>query len=78
MLDLLVRYLAWRLVGAALTIIAGAAIVFIIMKSSPGDPALFVLGDFATPEAVSLPYAASAGRPGPGPALDVVGGPLQR
>lgn len=52
MLDL-ARYLAWRLVGAALTIIAGAAIVFVIMKASPGDPALFVLGDFATPEAVA-------------------------
>lgn len=52
MLDL-VNYLAWRLAGAMLTVVTGAVIVFVIMKASPGDPAIFVLGDYATPEAVA-------------------------
>ncbi len=48
-----VRYLVLRLGGAAATVLAGAVVVFIIMKAAPGDPALFVLGDFATPQSVA-------------------------
>ena len=37
----------------ALTVVVGAAVVFFLMKAAPGDPALTVLGDSASPEAVA-------------------------
>ena len=46
-------YIAGRLAGALATILVGALAVFCIMKLAPGDPALAVLGDSATPEAVA-------------------------
>jgi len=46
-------YLAGRLVGAVLTILAGALIVYVVMKAAPGDPALAVLGENARPDAVA-------------------------
>jgi peptide/nickel transport system permease protein len=33
--------------------VAGAAVVFFLMRAAPGDPALTVLGDNATPEAIA-------------------------
>jgi peptide/nickel transport system permease protein len=45
-------FIAKRLFGALATIAVGALIVFFVMKAAPGDPALAVLGDNATPEAV--------------------------
>jgi peptide/nickel transport system permease protein len=45
--------LAGRLVGAALTILVGALIVYVVIKAAPGDPALAVLGENARPEAVA-------------------------
>ena len=46
-------YIAGRLVGALATILVGALVVFFVMKAAPGDPALTVLGENATPEAVA-------------------------
>jgi peptide/nickel transport system permease protein len=48
-----VLYLAGRLAGAILTVLAGALIVYVVMKAAPGDPALAVLGENARPEAVA-------------------------
>jgi peptide/nickel transport system permease protein len=48
-----VLYVAKRLAGALATIVVGALIVFFVMKAVPGDPALAVLGENATPEAVA-------------------------
>jgi peptide/nickel transport system permease protein len=49
----LIKFLAMRVFLSLATIFAGAFIVFITMKAAPGDPAAFVLGDFATPAAVA-------------------------
>jgi len=49
-----VIYLAGRLAGAALTVLAGALVVYVVMKAAPGDPALAVLGENARPEAVAV------------------------
>ncbi len=46
-------HVAGRMAGAVLTVFAGALIVFVLIKTAPGDPALAVLGENATPEAVA-------------------------
>ncbi|HUK09267.1 MAG TPA: ABC transporter permease [Stellaceae bacterium] len=46
-------YLTGRLAGALLTLLAGALIVFVVIKAAPGDPALAVLGENARPELVA-------------------------
>jgi peptide/nickel transport system permease protein len=46
-------YIGGRLIGAVLTVLAGAVVVYVVMKAAPGDPALAVLGDNARPEAVA-------------------------
>lgn len=46
-------YIAGRFLGAMATIAVGALAVFFVMKAAPGDPALAVLGDSATPAAVA-------------------------
>ena len=47
------KYFLSRFLGACVTMLVGTFVVFIVMKAAPGDPALVVLGDFATPEAVA-------------------------
>jgi len=47
------KYFFSRLVGAIVTILVGSLLVFLVMKAAPGDPALAVLGDFATPESIA-------------------------
>lgn len=47
------KYFLSRFVGAIVTILVGSLLVFLVMKAAPGDPALVVLGDFATPEAIA-------------------------
>src|SRR3954464_2741003 len=47
------RYIAWRVASMLVTVFIGAAAVFFAMKAAPGDPALSVLGESATPEAVA-------------------------
>jgi len=49
----LLKFLSIRILLALSTIFAGAVIVFVTMKAAHGDPAAFVLGDFATPAAVA-------------------------
>ena len=46
-------YIAGRLAGAVLTVLAGAFVVYVVMKAAPGDPALAVLGENARPESVA-------------------------
>mgnify|MGYP003393271919 CR=1 FL=1 len=46
-------YIAGRLAGALVTIVVGALVVYLVMKAAPGDPALAVLGDSATPDTVA-------------------------
>jgi len=46
------KYFCSRLLGALATMFVGTLVVFYVMKAAPGDPALVVLGDFATPEAI--------------------------
>lgn len=47
------KYFLTRLGGALITMLVGTIVVFYVMKAAPGDPALVVLGDFATPETVA-------------------------
>ena len=47
------KYFLSRLLGALATIVVGSFLVFRVMKAAPGDPALTVLGDFATPETIA-------------------------
>ncbi|SMQ59069.1 peptide/nickel transport system permease protein [Devosia lucknowensis] len=46
-------YLARRIAGFAVTIFVAALIIFILLDLLPGDPARFILGINATPEAVA-------------------------
>jgi peptide/nickel transport system permease protein len=46
-------YVAGRLAGAVVTVLAGALVVFVLIRIGPGDPALAALGDSAVPEAVA-------------------------
>jgi peptide/nickel transport system permease protein len=54
----LTRYLALRVATALATILVGCVVVFLVMKAAPGDPALAVLGENATPAAVAAFRAA--------------------
>ncbi|RKF14172.1 ABC transporter permease [Roseovarius spongiae] len=47
------KYLLTRLAGSLVTMLIGTMVVFFVMKLAPGDPALVVLGDFATPESIA-------------------------
>src|SRR5258708_4580944 len=47
------RYMAARLAPSAATVIVGCIVVFLVMKAAPGDPALAILGENATPEAIA-------------------------
>lgn len=48
-----VKYFLSRLSGSLVTMLVGTIVVFLVMKAAPGDPALVVLGDFATDETVA-------------------------
>src|SRR4051812_20771091 len=47
------NHLLGRLVRAALTIFGAVSIVFLILRLTPGDPVLIILGDYATPELIA-------------------------
>ncbi|MCB1755434.1 MAG: ABC transporter permease [Gammaproteobacteria bacterium] len=47
------RYIGYRLIAAVPVIIGLTIIVFLIMALIPGDPALAILGSYATPENVA-------------------------
>lgn len=47
------KFFLTRLIGALITMFVGTVVVFYVMQLAPGDPALIVLGDFATPETIA-------------------------
>ncbi|WP_337875876.1 ABC transporter permease [Elioraea sp.] len=49
----MIGFVVRRLVAAAPTLIAVLTLVFVIVRIVPGDPALVILGDQATPEAIA-------------------------
>jgi len=49
----MIGFVARRLLAAIPTLIAVLTLVFIIVRIVPGDPALVILGDQATPEAIA-------------------------
>ncbi|MEI4263758.1 ABC transporter permease [Roseovarius sp. D0-M9] len=58
------KYFLTRLGGSLITMLVGTLVVFFVMKAAPGDPALVVLGDFATPETIAQ-FNADRGLDGP-------------
>ncbi|WP_019016088.1 ABC transporter permease [Elioraea tepidiphila] len=49
----MIGFVVRRLMAAAPTLIAVLTLVFVIVRIVPGDPALVILGDQATPEAIA-------------------------
>lgn len=49
----MLRYAALRIASAAPTLLLVALSVFVLMRVVPGDPALLILGDQATPESLA-------------------------
>ncbi|MCC7426673.1 MAG: ABC transporter permease [Alphaproteobacteria bacterium] len=49
----MIRFILRRLLAAAPTLLAVLTVVFLIVRVIPGDPALVILGDQATPEAIN-------------------------
>lgn len=49
----MIGFVVWRLLAAAPTLIAVLTLVFVIVRIVPGDPALVILGDQATAEAIA-------------------------
>ena len=49
----LLLYVARRLVWTIPTLLLVGLLVFVLMRLVPGDPALLILGDSATPEALA-------------------------
>ncbi len=47
------KYILKRLIGAVPTVLGVLTLVFILMRMVPGDPALLILGEWATPESVA-------------------------
>ncbi len=48
------RQIASRVVQALFTLVGALTILFLILRLTPGDPAEIMLGDYATPELVSV------------------------
>jgi ABC-type dipeptide/oligopeptide/nickel transport system permease component len=49
----MIRFIARRLLAAVPTLLAVLTLVFVIVRIVPGDPALVILGDQATPQALA-------------------------
>jgi peptide/nickel transport system permease protein len=49
----LLRFLAYRLVATLPVVLGVAVVVFLILRLAPGDPAVVLAGDTATPETVA-------------------------
>ena len=49
----MILYIVRRLLGAVPTLLAVLTLVFVIVRIVPGDPALVILGDQATPQALA-------------------------
>ncbi len=53
----MLRYLARCLVQMAITVIGMVTVVFFLIRMIPGDPAAYMLGDYATNEAIAALHA---------------------
>src|SRR5580765_6886863 len=53
----MIFYIARRLLAAIPTLLAVLTLVFLIVRVVPGDPAIAILGDRATPEGVAALHA---------------------
>ena len=49
----MLRYIAQRLISLSLTLVVASVIIFAVIEVIPGDPAAFMLGLNATPEAIA-------------------------
>ncbi|MEL6954021.1 MAG: ABC transporter permease [Pseudomonadota bacterium] len=49
----MLRYIAQRLISLGLTLVVASVIIFAVIEVIPGDPAAFMLGLNATPEAIA-------------------------
>ncbi|MBI3978067.1 MAG: ABC transporter permease [Chloroflexi bacterium] len=47
-------YVLRRLIQGALTAFLSLSVIFIILRLTPGDPAMIILGDYATPELLAI------------------------
>ena len=47
------RYIIWRLLSLVPTVIGVVTVVFLLLRLIPGDPAEFMLGDYATKEGLA-------------------------
>lgn len=48
----MLRYVARQLLQMAVTVLGIVTVVFFLVRAIPGDPAAYMLGDYATPESV--------------------------
>ena len=53
----MLRFVVQRLLAAIPTLLAVLTLVFVIVRIVPGDPAIAILGDQATPGAVAALHA---------------------
>ena len=53
------RYIGWRLLALIPTVIGVVTVVFLLLRLIPGDPAEFILGDYATKENLARLRASS-------------------
>lgn len=49
----MIRYLAFRMLSAVPTLIGVVAVTFFLLRALPGDPAVILLGEFATAESLA-------------------------
>lgn len=49
----MLRYFARQLAQMAVTVVGIVTVVFFLMRAIPGDPAAYMLGDYATPELIA-------------------------
>lgn len=49
----MLRYLARQMLQMAVTVLGIVMVVFFLVRAIPGDPAAYMLGDYATPESVA-------------------------
>ena len=47
------RYIGWRIFSVIPTVIGVVTVVFLLLRLIPGDPAEFILGDYATTESLA-------------------------
>ena len=48
------NYIVWRLLSVIPTMVGVVTVVFLLLRLIPGDPAEFIMGDYATKEGLAL------------------------